>query len=116
MGSVRQTLHLAASHQDQVLELPATARILAHSAFTPYAALVYDHAPAISFQGHPEFSPHFADALIRSRRGTGVSEALADDALDTLQAPLDGDVVAGWIAGFLAQASGSRAVVRRCDA
>ena len=35
--------------------------------------------------------------------------ALADEALDTLQAPLDGDVVAAWIAGFLAQASRSRA-------
>jgi hypothetical protein len=54
--------------------------------------------------------------LIRSRRGIRVSQALADEALDTLQAPLDGDVVAAWIAGFLAQASGSRAVVRRCDA
>lgn len=105
MGSAKQEVHLAVSHQDQVLEVPATARILAHSAFTPYAALVYDHAPAMSFQGHPEFSPHFADALIRSRRGTRVSEALADEALDSLRAPLDSDVVAGWIAGFLAQVS-----------
>jgi GMP synthase-like glutamine amidotransferase len=108
MGSAQQALHLAASHQDQVLEVPSTARILAHSAFTPYAALVYDHAPAISFQGHPEFSPRFANALIRSRRGTRVSEALADEALTSLQAPLDSDVVAAWIAGFLAQARQSR--------
>jgi hypothetical protein len=108
MGSAQQTLHLAVSHQDQVLEVPSTARILAHSAFTPYAALVYDHSPAISFQGHPEFSPRFADALIRSRRGTRVSEAMADEALDSLKAPLDSDVVAGWIAGFLAQARRSR--------
>ncbi len=108
MGTARQTLHLAVSHQDQVLEVPSTARILAHSAFTPYAALAYDHAPAISFQGHPEFSPRFADALIRSRRGTRVSESLADEALDSLQAPLDSDIVAAWIAGFLAQARRSR--------
>jgi GMP synthase-like glutamine amidotransferase len=108
MGSAQQALHLAAIHQDQVLEVPSTARILAHSAFTPYAALVYDHAPAISFQGHPEFSPRFANALIRSRRGTRVSEALADEALTSLQAPLDSDVVAAWIAGFLAHARQSR--------
>ena len=108
MGSAPQALHLAASHQDQVLDVPSTARILAHSAFTPHAALVYDHAPAISFQGHPEFSPRFADALIRSRRGTRVAEALADEALNSLQAPLDSDVVAAWIAGFLAQARHSR--------
>ncbi|MCX7203357.1 MAG: hypothetical protein NTV17_14140 [Burkholderiales bacterium] len=108
MRSAPQALHLAASHQDQVLDVPSTARILAHSAFTPHAALAYDHAPAISFQGHPEFSPRFAEALIRSRRGTRVSEALADEALSSLQAPLDSDVVAAWIAGFLAQARRAR--------
>jgi GMP synthase-like glutamine amidotransferase len=92
------------SHQDQVLEAPATARVLAQSDFTPYAALVYDHAPALSFQGHPEFCSSFADALIRSRRGTRLSEDLADTALASLEAPLDGDVVAAWIAGFYAHA------------
>jgi GMP synthase-like glutamine amidotransferase len=104
MVASKQRLHLAVSHQDQVLEAPATARVLAHSDFTPYAALVYDHAPALSFQGHPEFCPSFADALIRSRRGTRFSEDMADTALASLEAPLDGDVVAAWIAGFYAHA------------
>jgi GMP synthase-like glutamine amidotransferase len=99
-----QRLHLAVSHQDQVLEAPATARVLAHSDFTPYAALVYDHAPALSFQGHPEFCPSFADALIRSRSGTLFSEDLANTALASLEAPLDSDVVAAWVAGFYAHA------------
>jgi GMP synthase-like glutamine amidotransferase len=93
-------LSLAVSHQDQVLTAPASARVLASSEFTPHAALIYDHAPALSFQGHPEFCRHFADALIRSRRGTRFPEALADAALESLQSPLDGDLVASWIAGF----------------
>jgi GMP synthase-like glutamine amidotransferase len=96
------SLNLAVSHQDQVLEAPPHARVLAKSAFTPYAALVYDHAPAVSFQGHPEFCRGFADALIRSRRGTRFPEALADAALESLTQPLDGDIVASWIAGFFA--------------
>jgi GMP synthase-like glutamine amidotransferase len=104
MVGAKQRLHLAVSHQDQVLEAPATARVLAHSDFTPYAALVYDHAPALSFQGHPEFCSSFADALIRSRRGTRFSEDMADTALASLEAPLDGDVVAAWVAGFYAHA------------
>lgn len=104
MGGSKQRLHLAVSHQDQVLEVPSTARVLAQSAFTPYAALIYDHAPALSFQGHPEFCPRFADALIRSRRGTRFSENMADAALASLAAPLDGEIVAAWVAGFYAHA------------
>lgn len=93
-------LNLAVSHQDQVLIAPPNARILASSSFTPYAALVYDHVPAMSFQGHPEFCKHFTDALIRSRRGTRFPEALADAALESLEHPLDGDIVAQWISAF----------------
>ena len=93
-------LNLAVSHQDQVLIAPPTARVLARSAFTPFAALIYDHAPALSFQGHPEFCSRFADALIRSRRGTRFPEALADAALESLKHPLDGDMVARWISSF----------------
>jgi len=108
MGGSKQRLHLAVSHQDQVLEAPSTARVLAQSAFTPYAALIYDHTPALSFQGHPEFCPRFADALIRSRRGTRFSEDMADAALASLAAPLDGDIVAAWVAGFYAHALGEK--------
>jgi GMP synthase-like glutamine amidotransferase len=94
------SLNLAVSHQDQILKVPNTARILAKSAFTPFAALVYDHAPALSFQGHPEFCQGFAQALILSRRGTRFPEAFADNAVQSLQHPLDGDRVGRWIAAF----------------
>jgi GMP synthase-like glutamine amidotransferase len=93
-------LSLAVSHQDQVLELPPTARVLARSDFTPHAALSYTHAPALSFQGHPEFCARFTAALISSRRGTRFTEDQADHALESLGAPLDGERVARWIAGF----------------
>jgi GMP synthase-like glutamine amidotransferase len=98
----RKSLHMAVSHQDQVLTKPEVADVLASSSFTPHAALVYRHAPAISFQGHPEFEPGFARDLIASRRGVRFAEDQADAALATLEAPLDNRVVAGWIAGFFA--------------
>ena len=109
-------LNLAVSHQDQVLVAPPTARILAHSAFTPFAALVYDHAPAVSFQGHPEFCKTFTDALIRSRRGTRFPNALADAALESLQQPLDGTVVAQWISAFYTHNSARRAPILQAKA
>jgi GMP synthase-like glutamine amidotransferase len=91
---------IAVSHQDQVLEAPANAQTLASSPFTPFAALYYEDAPALSLQGHPEFCPDFTDALIRSRRGTRFPEQLADAALETLKTPLDREVVSGFIADF----------------
>jgi GMP synthase-like glutamine amidotransferase len=56
-GKALKSLSLAVSHQDQVLAPPPEARVLARSDFTPFAALTYDQAPALSFQGHPEFCP-----------------------------------------------------------
>lgn len=99
-GKALRSLSLAVSHQDQVLTAPENAQVLAFSDFTPFAALVYEEAPALSFQGHPEFCHSFADALIRSRRGTRFPEELADRALESLRAPLDGDAVAAVIAQF----------------
>lgn len=100
-GHCGRDVHMAVSHQDQVLEKPEVADVLLASDFTPYAALAYRHAPAISFQGHPEFAPDFADALIRARRGTRFPEALADAALESLATgQLDGDLVGRWIASF----------------
>ncbi|MCU0881058.1 MAG: gamma-glutamyl-gamma-aminobutyrate hydrolase family protein [Hyphomonadaceae bacterium] len=96
----RNSLHMAVSHQDQVLEKPDVASVLASSDFTPYAALMYRHAPALSFQGHPEFDPGFARDLIASRRGIRFGEKEADAALESLAGPLDNAVVGSWIAGF----------------
>jgi GMP synthase-like glutamine amidotransferase len=91
---------IAVSHQDQVLQAPDNAAVIASSTFTPFAALLYKDAPAFSLQGHPEFCSHFTDALIRSRRGTRFPEALADAALATLEAPLDREIISGFIADF----------------
>jgi GMP synthase-like glutamine amidotransferase len=105
-GHCGRPVHLAVSHQDQVLDKPDVADVFLASDFTPNAGLIYRHAPAVSFQGHPEFSAEFADALIRSRRGTRFPEALADAALETLAHPLDGDLIARWIGAFYREALG----------
>lgn len=93
---------IAASHQDQVIAPPPGARLLAANAHTPYAALLYEEANALTFQGHPEMSPAFTAALVASRRGR-IPEPVVDTALESLQLPLDSARVARWIKAFLLQ-------------
>lgn len=90
------------SHQDQVVAPPASARVVAGSAFTPSGALAYADQPAISFQFHPEFEPAYARALVEARRGTRLTEAQADAASASLDQPDDRARVGGWIGRFLA--------------
>jgi GMP synthase-like glutamine amidotransferase len=87
-----------ASHQDQVVQPPPRADVIASSLFTPYAGLAWRDQDAISFQFHPEMSPAFARALYDSRRDRipGVDAAIA-----SLDAPNDNARVGEWIRRFL---------------
>ena len=98
-GPAPQSIRAPASHQDQVVVPPPGARVIAGSAFTPYAAL--DYGDAISFQFHPEFSARYAIALIGTRRER--YGALADAAIASYAGRSDGPTVATWINRFLAQ-------------
>ena len=86
-----------ASHQDQVVAPPSGARVIARSGFTPYAGL--DYGDAISFQFHPEFSPAFANALIREEQDAYA--ALAGPAIESHSQPNDCARVGRWIGRFL---------------
>jgi GMP synthase-like glutamine amidotransferase len=87
-----------ASHQDQVVQPPPNAELIASSVFTPYAGFSWHDQQALSFQFHPEMSPAFARALYDSRRDRipGVDAAIA-----SLDAPNDNARVGGWINRFL---------------
>ncbi|MEO1552681.1 MAG: type 1 glutamine amidotransferase [Pseudomonadota bacterium] len=98
------TFSLGVSHQDQVLTLPRGAAQIARSDFCEFAALVYPGANAISFQGHPEFSPGFSCALYGVRKGTRFSVEMVDAAEQSLQEPIDNDLIGKWMAQFLLQA------------
>ncbi|MBL8773152.1 MAG: type 1 glutamine amidotransferase [Phenylobacterium sp.] len=94
-------IRLPASHQDQVVEVPPGAEVVAASAFTPIAALAWRDQPAISMQPHPEFDPAYAAALIEARRGKVYADDEADRALASLGRPDDRARVGGWIRAFL---------------
>ncbi len=92
------TFTIPAFHQDQVVTLPPGARLLASSAFTPFASIGYDDDTA-SIQGHPEFSPAFSAALIEAKRD--VYGPLAAPALLSLLQPEDGGRAANWLRQFI---------------
>jgi len=69
---------LPVSHRDQVTTVPRGSHVIATSEFCPNAAISYDDRCALSFQGHPEFSPEYAAMLVdlRQRKGTiGLEQA-----------------------------------------
>ncbi len=99
------TFRLPASHQDQVVELPPGAVVMAASDFTPMGALAWPGERAISIQLHPEFDPAYACALIESRRGSLYAEDEADRAIGSYGQPDDRVRVGGWLKNFLKSAT-----------
>ena len=91
---------LSASHQDQVVDVPPDARVLAGNDFCPNGMIEYAGG-AISCQLHPEFAPDYSIALIEGRRGVRFPEEQADAAVASLKHPDDHERIAGWIARFL---------------
>jgi len=77
-------LELMAMHQDQVVEKPADAEVIASTDFCTYAGLSYK-GKAISLQPHPEFTPEYTRDLIKMRSGTVFTKEQADEALEALE-------------------------------
>jgi len=99
MTPAASAVSIPASHQDQVVEKPADARVLLRSDFTPFAGLAWGD-DAISFQAHPEFTPAFATALTAGRHDR-IDPALVERAVDSLKAPDDRATVGQWISDFV---------------
>ena len=93
-------------HQDQVLEVPNGAKLVAGSPFCPIAALRYENW-ALSFQGHPEFNNDFERDLISLRAGDPIPIHRVEEALPQLvpgEKAANADDIAHWIGKFLEEA------------
>lgn len=101
MDPSRDTIHLAASHQDQVLELPSDVELWASSDYCPNGGMLIGER-AWTLQVHPEFSPAVADSLLATRLAL-FGEEKAQAARNTLSQPLDQDLLARWISNFFHQ-------------
>lgn len=88
------------SHQDQVLELPAGAERLGGSKFCPNSMFqIEDHV--LGFQGHPEFSKAYSEALMNLRREI-LGEEVYKKGMESLQRTIEGDTISQWMLRFLA--------------
>ena len=86
-------------HQDQVVQRPDGAEVIAHSDFCENAGLLYGDR-IWTIQPHPEYDSTFIKGLIETR-GTGVvPEALLRDAMSKLNQPSDRMDVADIMAAF----------------
>ena len=94
-----ETVALNAWHQDQVVDLPPGAKVVASSAFCANAALVY--GPRIfTVQAHPEFTSSMVEGLI-AHRSAKVPDALRDHARNALPTPTDNQRLASRMAAVL---------------
>jgi GMP synthase-like glutamine amidotransferase len=91
---------LIASHQDQVVDVPDAARVIATSDHCPVAGLAVGDR-AWTLQGHPEFVPLLADHLLAGRIELIGAERVAI-ARASMTRPLDRIAVGRWIAQFFA--------------
>lgn len=88
------------SHADQIVRPPEGIRVLGSNRHCPVSMLaVGDHV--LGIQGHPEFVPDYARALMEARRGRLIPDEVVDEGLAGLAMPVDRDLLAGWIASFL---------------
>lgn len=94
-----ETLKMNAWHQDQVVEKPADAKVIASNPFCENAALVYGDR-AYTIQAHPEIGDAYLAGLLEVRAPGVVAEPMRLDALERIGTPLDDNIVANRIADF----------------
>lgn len=87
------------SHQDQVVELPSEAELLATDEFCPIQMYsIGNHI--LSMQGHPEFTPDFAKGRL-DERVARIGSATYKAAIPTLNHKTHAKEVGSWIAQFI---------------
>ncbi|MBN2740576.1 MAG: type 1 glutamine amidotransferase [Rhodobacteraceae bacterium] len=97
-----EDITLNAWHQDQVTEIPPTAKPIAQNDFCRYPALIYGDR-AFSVQAHPEFRDSFVDGLMATRGQGVVPEPLMQAARARLGQPNGSQRIADMIADFFLQ-------------
>ena len=102
MADASDTLDLIYVHQDQVIEAPEGAEIIAGDAFCPIASFAMGQT-IFTLQGHPEFDKDYVHELL-AIRGQEMGEAVATTAAQSLAGDHQGVQAGGWMLAFLKQA------------
>ena len=95
------------AHQDQVIDVPPNAEVLASAAHCPVAALSYEF-PALSVQFHPEYSREFAQDLIEMFGAELMTSKQLQAARDSLSVEAEDGLWCTEVAEFFRSANSSR--------
>lgn len=105
----RTSYRVLNSHADQVTGVPPDARVLGGNEHCE-VSLMQVGDRMLGIQGHPEFTPDYAEALLHARRGRVIPAATADAALASLADPPDPRILADAVVRFLVEAGSRRSV------
>ncbi len=105
---------LLAMHQDQVVEKPPQARLIAQTDFCANAGLAYQ-GNAISFQPHPEFTPEFMRDLIRHKIELGMPREQGEAAIALIQDENDSGSIAMQLVEFYKSIHASRSAAQAAE-
>lgn len=101
MQPTMASFSLLVSHQDQVVQLPSNAMVIASSDYCPNAAFQLGDN-VLGFQGHPEFNRGYSRKLMDMRKDI-IPEEVIENAQATLFDDTDHLVIAQWIVNFFNQ-------------
>jgi len=93
------SFNILVSHQDQVLELPENAVLVAGSVFCPNGMFQIGNN-ILSMQGHPEFNRQYSETLMRYRK-TIIDENQLNEGIASLSKKTDELIIAQWMLKFL---------------
>lgn len=95
-----ETFQLLASHQDQVMTAPEGAEVIASNAHCEIAGLRLGSC-VLTFQGHPEFIPEYAEEIMRFRHDMIGAERVEQGMTSLTTHEHQGGRIARWILDFL---------------
>lgn len=99
MNPQQDTCNLIMMCQDQVLDLPPEAQLLAGSEQCPVGMMqIGNHM--LGIQAHPEYTPEYDRFLMESRVDRMGTEVVSKG-IESLASPADRELIRSWILGFL---------------
>ncbi len=99
MLPLQTSFNVLVSHQDQVVELPKEAEVVAQNDLCPFYMLQVGNY-FFTIQGHPEFTKAYSRALMVSREDR-LNEIEFAQGMNSLELHEDADLIAHWIINFL---------------
>lgn len=116
MADAPASFTIPAVHQDQVIEVPEGADVLASSEFCANAAIAYDDV-GFSVQGHPEFTEDYQRDLYEERLKPIVPASVIEGALKSFDETRNSaPTVAQWIVRFLKRKRGTKSAAAQAAA